>query len=126
MKRVNRNHTAGYSLIDVVVGIAILGLVTVPVCASLVLSLRLNESSRAVMNAQLKASTAVEMLMAEGIDANEFGITGETTSATMDKYGATVKVEKQDGYFDVTVIGEDGGKAVTLTTSIRVAEGGGT
>lgn len=119
MKREHRNHTAGFSLIEVIVGIAVLGLVTVPVCASLVLSVRLNESSRALMNAQLQASTAVEMLMAEGINAGDF------PEGKGEVNGATVEITAQAGgsYYDVTVTGTDGTKTVTLETSIR-AKGG--
>lgn len=126
MKRKHRNHTEGFSLIEVIVGIAVLGLVTVPVCASLVLSMRLNASSRALMNAQLQASTAVEMLMAEGIDDSQFtSDSDEDGNYEKTVNGAVVEITAQaeGSYYDVTVTGTDGTKTVTLQTSIR-AKGG--
>ena len=66
------NSTAGFSLIEVLVAITILGLVVVPIGSSLVLSFRLNARSEQMLQAQLAVSSAVETIMAEGYDpANE-------------------------------------------------------
>lgn len=67
MKRENRKLTAGFSLIEVVVAIAILGMVTIPLGGGLVLSHRLNAQSEQMIQARLDVSNAVETLMAEGI-----------------------------------------------------------
>ena len=127
MKRKNRNHTAGFSLIEVIVGIAVLGLVTVPVCAGLVLSLRLNESSRDLMAAQLQASAAVETLMAEGIDTeNEFTRNADDPEKfSKEVNGAQVTIVSREGgaYYDVSVVSMVGSKTVTIATHIR-AKGG--
>ena len=64
------NQTAGFSLIEVLVAITILGLVVVPIGSSLVLSFRLNARSGDTLQAQLAVSSAVEPLMAEGYNPN--------------------------------------------------------
>ena len=53
------NSTAGFSLIEVLVAITILGLVVVPIGSSLVLSFRLNARSEQMLQAQLAVSGAV-------------------------------------------------------------------
>lgn len=65
MKRNKWN--AGYTLIEVLVAISILGIIVSPVCANLVMSLRVNNKTDEMLQAQLAVSSAVETLMAEGI-----------------------------------------------------------
>ena len=59
--------SAGFSLIEVVVSIAILGMAVIPISGGMVLSHRLNARSEQVLQARLEVSGAVEALMAEGI-----------------------------------------------------------
>ncbi|MBQ8800918.1 MAG: type II secretion system protein [Clostridium sp.] len=70
MVRRKHNQTAGFSLIEVLVAITILGLVVVPIGSSLVLSFRLNARSGDTLQAQLAVSSAVETIMAEGYNPN--------------------------------------------------------
>lgn len=119
MKHLGRSDMNGFSLIEVIVGIAILGIVTLPVCAGLVLSFHLNTASRSLMTAQLQASAVVETLMAEGIDPND------TYPATRDNCEISATPQEGGRYYEVEVTCLDGGQSVTLTTSIRAAEGGG-
>jgi prepilin-type N-terminal cleavage/methylation domain-containing protein len=79
---VKNKQEGGFSLIEVVVGIAVLGLVTAPVCASLLLSVRMNSHSQALMNARLQASGVVETLLAEGIDVDAKVGEGENETET--------------------------------------------
>ena len=65
MKRNKWN--AGYTLIEVLVAISILGIIVVPVCQNLLMALRVNERTEDLIEAQLAVSSAVEILMAEGI-----------------------------------------------------------
>ena len=58
----------GFSLIEVVLAMVILALIVVPTCSSLVLSYRVNAKADAMLQAQLAVSSAVEQLMANGID----------------------------------------------------------
>ncbi len=64
------SRRAGSSLIEVVVSIAILGLVVVPLCSSIVLAHRVNARTEALMQDQLAVSAAVERLMAQGVDVS--------------------------------------------------------
>lgn len=59
--------SAGFSLIEVVVSIAILGMAVIPISGGVVLSHRLNARSEQVLQARLEVSGVVEALMAEGI-----------------------------------------------------------
>lgn len=118
MRQRTNNRIAGFSLLEVVVGIALLGLVTVPICASLVLSVRLNAHSQSLMHAQLQASGMVETLLAEGIDESDF------TDDKMEQDGVVVEIlDKHGVYYEVSVTataGKEGTKeTVTLRTSIR-------
>ena len=62
------NQTDGFSLVEVVVAITILGIVVVPMFSSLLWSVQLNQRSDDRMQAQLAVSHAVETIMAEGYD----------------------------------------------------------
>lgn len=129
MKQCADKKIAGFSLIEVIVGIAVLGLVTIPICASLVLSVRINGRSRELMNAQLEAVSVVETLMESGISGKmlseenwEKEQFGENVDVTIEPaedtnaafYQVKVKVES----------GGDGGPTVELKTTIRKGGGG--
>ncbi len=57
----------GSTLLEIIVAIAILGLMVAPVCSSLVLSHRLNADSEKTLQARLLVESTVEQLMAEGV-----------------------------------------------------------
>ena len=67
MKKIGKERTAGFSLLEVVVAIAIIGLISAPICSSLILAGRINAHSQAVMEAHLNVRTAVEILMQDGV-----------------------------------------------------------
>ena len=108
-------HNAGFSLIEVLVAIALLGIIVVPTCSGLLLSIRMNAKTEELMQSQLAVSSAVETLMAEGITTK-----GTDTSRFDD---VTLKTTKVSGkpYYEVTV--ESG--SVAVTTYIRENVGGG-
>lgn len=68
MQDAKNGGTAGFSLVEVLTAITVLGLMLAPIGASLVMSHRLNARSQQLMEDQLAVSNAVETLMAEGID----------------------------------------------------------
>lgn len=116
-------HNAGFTLIEVLVAITLLGIIVVPTCSGLLLSIHMNAKTEELMQSQLAVSSVVETLMAEGI-------TGK--SEAYDEAGGTdrfpevkVKTEKVDGanYYNVTVTSNDG--LVSVTTTIRENTGGG-
>lgn len=114
MKQNNR----GFSLIETVVAMAILGAFTVSICTCLVLSLRMNEKTSTLLQEQMAVSSAVEELMAEGID-NDF-TAQKTLIETRHPVSITAtKANDSDPYFNVTVTSNDGN--VTVTTQIRKA-----
>lgn len=100
------NSTAGFSLIEVLVAITILGLVIAPIGSSLVLSFRLNARSDEVLQAQLAVSSAVETIMAEGYDKSssteyETRFPAVTITAIPDNNSSPV-------YYDLTVQDKNG------------------
>ena len=102
------NSTAGFSLIEVLVAITILGLVVVPIGSSLVLSFRLNARSEDMLQAQLAVSSAVETIMAEGyeedlkIDYDRFSvIIEEDDTDTSVAHKIDVKVVDNDDESDI-------------------------
>lgn len=122
MKKIGKERTAGFTLLEVVVAIAIIGLISAPICSSLILAGRINAHSQAVMEAHLNVRTAVEILMQDGV-------TAENPTYRADEFSTvTIKTEKVDGkpYYHVTVSDKRTEPLVTVETDIRaVPEGGG-
>lgn len=122
MKKIGKERTAGFTLLEVVVAIAILGLVSAPICSSLILAGRINAHSQVVMEAHLNVRTAVEILMQDGVTKASFPY------RESDFPNVTIKTEKVDGkpYYHVTVSDKRTEPLVTVETDIRaVPEGGG-
>ncbi|MBQ3257726.1 MAG: type II secretion system protein [Oscillospiraceae bacterium] len=133
-----KGNNAGFSLVEIVAAIAILGIFFGTACTSLVLGLRMNEKTDAKLQAQLAVSSAVETLMAEGIDSAkvttpdiDYGLTTETdeNGIPFDRFPeVTVSVKTVPDevggaslpYFKVTVT-SDKVEDVTVTTYIREA-----
>lgn len=67
--RWRKDGKQGFSLIEVVVAILILGLVTVPVCMNLVTAHRVNQKAAQDMQDWLLASAAAEVLLSAGVTA---------------------------------------------------------
>ena len=123
MKKIGKERTAGFSLLEVVVAIAIIGLISAPICTSLILAGRINAHSQAVMEAHLNVRTAVETLMKDGVTAES------------DKYrerdfpNVTIETKKEGKpYYRVTVKDNHTEPLVKVETDIRAVppEGGGT
>lgn len=112
MKRSNRRRNAGFSLIEVVVSIAVLGLAAVPACSGLVLTHRINAKSEALMEDRLAVTQAVETLMASGITP-----TAETDGAALaSQLGVKIEISYESpAYWKVTVSRGD----VSVSTYIR-------
>lgn len=123
MKKIGKERTAGFSLLEVVVAIAIIGLISVPICTSLILAGRINAHSQVVMEAHLNVRTAVETLMQDGV-------TQPSDNYRADEFPkVTIKTVK-DGdnpYYHVTVSDKRTEPLVTVETYVRAVspEGGG-
>ena len=123
MRKLMKNATAGSTLIEVVLAITILGLVSAPICSSLVLAARINQRSREVMTAQLNVSSAVERLMAEGLAIDTSDDSGWKWE---EKYGLAVVTvnpgeSKENVYYNVTVSDRESDPLVTVTTTVKAA-----
>lgn len=122
MKKIGKERTAGFSLLEVVVAIAIIGLISAPICSSLILAGRINAHSQAVMEAHLNVRTAVETLMKDGVTAASADYCAEKFP------NLTVEMVKdsKNPYYHVTVSDKRTEPLVTVETYIRaVPEGGG-
>lgn len=124
MKKIGKERTAGFSLLEVVVAIAIIGLISAPICTSLILAGRINAHCQAVMEAHLNVRTAVETLMKDGV-------TAESNNYRADEFpNVTIKTEKdgENPYYHVTVTDKHAEPLVTVETFVRAVlpEGGGT
>ena len=125
------NSTAGFSLIEVLVAITILGFVVVPIGSSLVLSFRLNARSEQMLQAQLAVSSAVETIMAEGYETDHdynaeydgFDVVVTGSNSCEDENGN----EQTTVAFHITVsaIDEANNELLTVETFAR-PKGGGT
>lgn len=123
MKKIGKERTAGFSLLEVVVAIAIIGLISAPICSSLILAGRINAHSQAVMEAHLNVRTAVETLMKDGVtEANP-------AYRKSDFPNVTIKTEKdgENPYYRVTVSDKPTEPLVTVKTYVRAVspKGGG-
>lgn len=119
----HNNH--GFSLIETVVAMAILGAFTVSICTCLVLSLRMNEKTSTLMQEQMAVSSAVETLMATGIPENESNRTALETKIETD-YSVAVDISNDGSspYYNVTITSKDVDDSlgnVTVNTQIREA-----
>ena len=122
MKKIGKERTAGFSLLEVVVAIAIIGLISAPICSSLILAGRINAHSQAVMEAHLNVRTAVETLMKDGVTK------ASSPYRENDFRNVTINTEEVKGkpYYRVTVSDQHTEPLVTVKTYVRaVPEGGG-
>ena len=112
-------RNGGFSLIETLVSIVILGAMVVPTCTALVMTVKLNDKTEKMLQAQLAVSSAVETLMAEGIN-------GSVDSERFPDVTVTVTEVKENDivmpYFTVVVTSTEEPE-VAVTTTIR--EGGG-
>ena len=137
----------GFTLVELLVSIAILSAIVIPTCTSLSLSYRMNAKTEQMMQAQLAVSSAVETLMARGITddfvkavrqtaqqdetqivADAAGTEPERIEGTCDEFpGLKFILQDQGAYYAVTVM--DDMETVSVDTSIRdltTSEGGAT
>lgn len=120
-----QKHNGGFSLIEVLVAMVLLGALVVPTCSALVMCARLNAKSDDLLQAQLAVSSAVETLMAEGIKVD---VTDGTNNYEDRFEGVEVTVSQDNEdtpYYRVEVKCTDSElEEVVITTYIRKAGGG--
>lgn len=109
-------HNGGFSLMEVLIAMVILAMIVVPTCTALIMSTRINAKTEALTQAQLAVSSAVETLMAKGIEETKLG------SYANDFPGLTVTVKPAtvQSCYEVTVTySKDGDELVSVHTYIR-------
>lgn len=120
-------HNAGYSLVETVVAIAILAIIVTPISTGMVLAFKMNAKTEQLMQAELAVSSAVETLMAEGIDSTritEAKVAYGTTDERFTKVDIEVHTVGTDlPYYNVIV--NDKNDLITVTTHIRAVAGEG-
>ena len=122
-----KQNNSGFSLVEVLVAIVVLSAIVIPVCSSILLSVRMNAKADDMLQARVAVSSAVETLMAQGITHanNQYDIADRkdgkqdlfpdvTISTTADPN------ETEPAYYTVTVT--DTNQLVAVTTKIRAVE----
>ena len=128
-----KTRTEGFSLIEIMVAIVIMGIVLVPVCNAMLSSVSVNRSSNEILQARLAVSSAVESMMAEGVKYKQEGDAYVTIEPDFSSLSVTLDVTlvmqiDADGvpsYYDVTVKEHDTGSKrppVKVETHIRAVE----
>ena len=115
-----KRGSAGFSLVEVLTAIAVLGIVAAALGGCLVMAHRINARSEQIMQARWDVSRAVETLMAEGIDQSKFvtGTSGSYNGLSGD-YNVTVSAEPAA---DPTVLTRSDLNAYNVTVTSTVAE----
>lgn len=123
MAKQANNRTAGFSLIEVMVAILILGLAVVPVCSSIITTYRINARGDALLKTQLAVSSKVEELMATGLS----GPVNETEDNITVVAVRARNADEDLPYYEVTVTGvmPNGSDNITVNTFIRHVEEAG-
>ncbi len=117
MRRKLPRGKGGFTLIEVVVAMVVLALVAAPLGGALVVSVRVNAYADRVLKARLEVSSAVERLMAEGVEATEGSFSWENE--------VTVEITAHDGgVYSVTVKSTDVPE-VSVSTEIHEKGAGG-
>lgn len=118
-------RNGGFSLIETLVSIVILGAMVVPTCTALVMTVKLNDKTEKMLQAQLAVSSAVETLMATGMTGVSHDSEGWHYTDSFEDANVVVIDGQLDVYYDVQVsdVPADGEESlVTVTTTIRAAE----
>lgn len=108
-----KKHNGGYSLVEILVAMALLAIITIPTCTSLVLSVRINAGTDKMLKAQLAVSSTVEILMAEGIGEVDYANRFDDVRVSI----PTTAEDGQGGYWVTVTSTVD--ESVTVTTYIR-------
>ena len=120
-----KKYDEGFSLIEILVAIVILAAFVVPICSALLMTNEMNNRTDALMQAQLDVSSAVEMLMAEGIPVGTDDTDDYRASVLFPNVKIAVEQDGSNPWFCVTVTSTD--ELVKVETTVRAvaASGGG-
>lgn len=113
-----QKHNAGFSLVEVIVAMAILASVVIPVCTGMMVSVRVNAKAEAMLRAKLAVSSTVETLRAHGVtcESENYAVPGiqEGEQAVQVRTFLDEGVAEEDAtYYNVVVTDAEGLVAVT-------------
>lgn len=118
-------NRCGAALLEVLISIAILGLLTVPISSGIMMSLHINANSDEIMRAKLAVSSAVETIMAEGIESVDAAKALDLQDVKIDD-GITLDPK---GYWTLTVRSRNFDDIFVeirvRSNAVRAPEGGG-
>lgn len=117
-----KRNNGGFTLIEVLVAIVVLGLIVVPMCSSLVMSARINAKAESILEAKLAVSSKVEELMASGIDGTKLNAGDYDSSSVKVEGSVTNDAEGNPLYYTITVISLD---VDTVSVETQIRAGGG-
>lgn len=121
-----KKGNAGYSLVEIVIAMALLAIITIPTYTCLNMSVKINAAADQLLKAQLAVSSAVETLMAEGIDPSKFDAnTGMYKDSRFPDVAITQKKNENEevvSNYYIIYSNKPGTETVTVTTYIP--EGG--
>ena len=124
MKKVK--DRCGAVLLEILLSIAILGLLTVPISSGILMSLHINEKSDEIIQAKLAVSSAVETIMAEGIASVDAARALDLQDVIIES-GITLE---PNGYWKLTVRSKNFDDIFVeirvRSNDVRTPEGGGT
>ncbi len=116
----------GAVLLEVLISIAILGLLTVPISSGIMMALHIDARSNDIMQARLAVSSAVEAIMATGIDSVEAAKALDLPGVDIDN----VIPPGGNGYWKLTVRSENFDNIFVdmrvRSNAVRTPEGGDT
>ena len=119
MKQLMKKGNAGSTLIEVVIAIAILGLVSAPICSGLMVAARINARSRAIQTAQMQVSSAVEYLMAKGVERTGSGDILDPGFPGVEITHTYIHDEENPSpYCEITVTADEG--RLSVNTAVKV------
>ena len=105
----------GFSLIEVLISIALLGVLIVPISSGMLMSYRINEKSDRILQANLAVSSAAETLMAVGEAALD-----ETALDTFEKtFGVDVDTVQSMSVGSKVTITSKTEESVSVTIFVR-------
>ena len=114
----------GTTLPEILISIALLGLLIVPISSGILTSMRINEKSDDMMRARLAVSSAAETIMAVGIDSADTLRNLNLPDVVIDN-GITA----QDGYWTLTVRSDKFSEVFVeirvRSNAVRTSENGG-
>jgi prepilin-type N-terminal cleavage/methylation domain-containing protein len=118
---VKGKNNEGFSLVEVLLAMVILAVIVIPVCSSVVLSVRVNTKANDVLQNRVAVSSAVETLMAQGVTHphDQYDVV-EGTDLFPDVKISTSAEGTEPAYYTVTVT--DTNQLITVTTKIRAVE----